>query len=378
MVQNKIYLNFIKEILASFFIILFGLSAVAWTVRAVNFLDLIVESGYSITTYFYYSFLNIFGILTKFIPLSLMLALIIFIIKQLEENEFVILWTSGVKKIILTNLFFLVSIFVLIFYIFFSTFLTPLALNKSRSLLSQENFNSFLPTIRVQQFSDSFKGFTFLVEKKIDNKIKNVFIYDSSNTLKNLTATTEDKKSTIITSKEGIVGEKKMILFDGQIITAKADNISNELVKFSQLNIDLKNLQSDTIVIPKLQETSSINLVKCILGYTKENIINCKENTKTEIKTIVNRRFVLPFYILIIPLICSFLLLRINKKKKILLNKYSIFAMCFFTLLYAEIIIRYTGISKIISILFLMTPTIIIPIIYFLLIFNFSRESYRK
>ena len=378
MVQNKIYRNFIKEILTSFFIILFGLTAVAWTVRAVNFLDLIVESGYSISTYFYYSFLNIFGILTKFIPLSLMLALIIFIIKQLEENEFVILWTSGVKKIILTNLFFLVSIFVLIFYIFCSTFLTPLALNKSRSLLSQENFNSFLPTIRIQQFSDSFKGFTFLVEQKIDNKIKNVFIYDSSNTLKNLTTKTEDKKSTIITSKEGLVGEKKMILFDGQIITTKEDNITNELVKFSQLNIDLKNLQTDTIIIPKLQETSSINLIKCILGHTKENIINCKEDTKTEIKTIVNRRFVLPFYILIIPLLCSFLLLKINKKKRILLNKYSIFTICFFILLYAEIIIRYTGISKVMSILFFVTPIIIIPITYFLLIFNFSRESYLK
>ena len=61
---------------------------------------------------------------------------------------------------------FLVSVAVLIFYLTFSTFLTPLALNKSRQLLSNDNFNSFLPTIRTQQFSDSFKGFTFIVEKK--------------------------------------------------------------------------------------------------------------------------------------------------------------------------------------------------------------------
>ena len=43
MLQNKIYQNFIKEILKTFLVILFGLSIVAWTVRAVNFLDLIVE-----------------------------------------------------------------------------------------------------------------------------------------------------------------------------------------------------------------------------------------------------------------------------------------------------------------------------------------------
>ena len=82
MLQNKIYLNFIKEILKTFFVILFGLTIIAWTVRAVNFLDLIVESGYSVTTYFQYSTLNLLGILTKFIPLSFLLALIIFIIKK--------------------------------------------------------------------------------------------------------------------------------------------------------------------------------------------------------------------------------------------------------------------------------------------------------
>ena len=99
MLQNKIYRNFIKEILKTFFVILFGLTIIAWTVRAVNFLDLIVESGYSIATYFQYSILNLLGILTKFIPLSFLLALMIFIIKKIQENELIILWTSGIKKL---------------------------------------------------------------------------------------------------------------------------------------------------------------------------------------------------------------------------------------------------------------------------------------
>ena len=58
------------EILKTFLTILFGLSIIAWTVRAVNFLDLIVESGYPISTYFLYSILNLM-VLTKFIPLLL-------------------------------------------------------------------------------------------------------------------------------------------------------------------------------------------------------------------------------------------------------------------------------------------------------------------
>ena len=209
MLQNKIYQNFIKEILKTFFIILFGLSVIAWTVRAVNFLDLIVENGYSIATYFQYSFLNLFGILTKFIPLAFLISLLIFIVKQIQENEFIILWVSGVKKTKVVNLFLFVSTIIIILYLIFSTFLTPLALNKSRTLLSKDGFNSFLPTIRVQQFSDSFQGFTFLVEKRIDNEIKNVFMHDKSNVLKSLTTNQSNKNTTTIVAEEGLVQEKK-------------------------------------------------------------------------------------------------------------------------------------------------------------------------
>jgi len=99
MLTNKIYQNFTKEILKTFLVILFGLSIIAWTVRAVNFLDLIVENGYSILTYFQYSFLNLAAILTKLIPLSFLLSLMIFLVKQIQDNEFIILWTSGVKKL---------------------------------------------------------------------------------------------------------------------------------------------------------------------------------------------------------------------------------------------------------------------------------------
>ena len=378
MLQNKIYQNFIKEILKTFLVILFGLSVIAWTVRAVNFLDLIVENGYSVATYFQYSFLNIFGILTKFIPLSFLFALIIFIVKQIQENEFLILWTAGVKKIKIVNLFFIISIFILFFYLIFSTFLTPLALNKSRYLLSKDGFNSFLPTVRVQQFSDSFKGFTFLVGKKFKNEIQDVFIHDKKNILKNLTSEQSNKKSTTVFAREGIVGEKKMILFNGQILSTEKESLKDNIIKFEQLNIDLRNLETDTIKSPKLQETATISLLKCALNLKTDKIQNCKENTKKEITTVLNRRIVLPFYLPIISLICSFLLIKSNSKKNYFLNKYSISLLGLMILIYAELIIRYTGISKIVGTIFFFSPLVLVPVIYFLLIFKLSRESLSK
>ena len=227
MLQNKIYQNFLIEILRTFLIILFGLSIIALTVRAVNFLDLIVENGYSVAVYFKYSILNLFGIALKFIPLSFLLSLTIFIVKHLQESEFIILWTSGVKKIQVVNLFFLSSIIVLIFYLILSTYLTPLALNKSRQLLSKDQLNSLLPTVRTHQFSDSFKGFTFIVEKKINNEIQNIFLHDKGSNLTNLSSNIDNVSNTTIVAKSGYIDKKKMFLLQGQIISSKKDNSKN-------------------------------------------------------------------------------------------------------------------------------------------------------
>ena len=101
----------------------------------------------------------------------------------------------------------------------------------------------------------------------------------------------------------------------------------------------------------------------------------CKKNAKKEIMTVLNRRILLPLYIPIIALLCSFLLIKTQKQKNFFLNKYSIFILSFLILLYAELIIKYTGISKIISILFTVSPVVLIPIIYTSLIFKLSKES---
>ncbi len=371
MLQNKIYLNFLIEILKTFFVILFGLSLIALTVRAVSFLDLVVESGYPISIYFQYSFLNLFGLAPKFIPFSFLLALTIFIVKHIQDSEFVILWTSGVKKIYLVNLFFIISILILIIYLLLSTFLTPYSLHKSRLLLSKDQFNSFLPTVKIQKFSDTFKGFTFIVEKKINNEVENIFLYDKSNKLKNLSSNVSGISSTTIVAKNGLVDKKKFYLFDGQIISSKNNNKENEIIKFEQLNIDLSDLSTSTIKKPKIQETSTIKLLKCVFSQEEDNR-SCNLKAKKEMIPALNKRLTLPFYIPVIALICSLLL--INSKKKYF-HKICIFIYSFILLLFTEISVKYTGLNEMVKIIFLLMPVLLGLIIYFFLIYKFSKES---
>ena len=374
MLQNKIYQNYLIDIFKTFLTILLGFTLIAWTVRAVNFLDLIVESGYPVLTYFQYSFLNIFGILTKFIPLSFLIALILFIIKQIQENELIILWTSGVKKIELVKLFFLFSLIISIFYLVFSSLITPLALNKSRQILGKESLTSFLPTVKAQQFSDSFTGVTFLVDKKYNNELKNIFLQDSAKVLKNISSNKKKALTTIIASN-GIINENKMIMFKGQIISSDKNNQGNDIIKFDQLSVDLSNFKNRTIKRPKVQETSTITLLTCLEGSIFYKI-SCDKSFKTEILPILNRRISFPLYFPIIALFASFLL--IKSKKKFFFSKVSVFLYCFLVLLYAELIIRYTGISSLISKLFILSPVVLSILVYIFLKFKFSNEALKN
>ena len=371
MLQNKIYQNFFLEIFKTFLTIVFGLSIIALTVRAVNFLDLIVDSGYPIITYFQYSFLNLFGLAPKFIPLAFLLSIIIFILKHVQDREFDVLWISGVKKIEIVNLFFLASIVVLVIYLIFSIFLTPYALNKSRQLLGKDNLNSFLPTIRSKQFSDSFEGFTYIVEKKINNEVKNIFLHDKGNNLKNLSSNNSSVNDVTIIAKEGVVQERRMFLLDGQIITSKKNNSENEILEFEQLNIDLANFVTSTVKRPKLQETSTNELMSCFFGSDK-NLKVCKKEAKKEILPIVIRRTILPFYIPVISLICSLLLL---KNQRIYSNRISIFLLSFAILILTELVIRYTGLNYYLRISYILAPFILFASFYLLLIYKFNRET---
>ena len=371
MLQNKIYQNFFIEIFRTFLTIVFGLSIIALTVRSVNFLDLIVDSGYPLLIYFQYSFLNLFGLAPKFIPLAFLLSIIIFILKHINDREFDVLWVSGVKKIEIVNLFFFASVFIVLIYLIFSIFLTPSALNHSRQLLNKDNLNSFLPTIRSKQFSDSFKGFTYIVEKKINNEVQNIFLHDKGGNLKNLTSSNSDISEVTIIAKEGIVRDREMFLINGNIISSRKNNTENEILKFEQLNINLDNFVTSTVKKPKLQETSTIKLMSCFFN-SNQNLSICKDEAKKEILPLLMRRIVLPFYIPVVSLICSLLLLKNQKNYK---KKISIFLLSFVVLILTELIIRYTGLNYFLRISYIVAPLIMLTSLYSLLVYKFNTET---
>jgi len=378
MLKNKIYNYITLELIKSFILILFSLSLIAWTVRAVNFLDLIVDSGYSTTTYFTYSLLNLTNIMTKFIPLSFLLAMLLTIIKLERQNELLILWTSGIAKFKITNLFFLISILILLVYILFSTVITPTALNKSRSLIKQSGVDSVTNLLKPNAFSDAFKGLTFYIEEKENNIVKNIFIKDDGNNLKNLLPEKSSAKNKTIIAERGIVNKNRIILEKGFIQSYEA-NDTVRIIQFNKTILNLDNLDNRVIKDVKIQETSTFKILSCLKNHYYKNISegyvkNCPKNNIAIVVETFSRRVLMPLYIPLVSILISFMLIYTKNKKTKILNRYMFFMLSFILLVLAELLVRFSGISKIGFYTYFLTPFILFPILYLVLINKFWKE----
>jgi len=316
MLKNKIYNYFFNEIFKNFITILLTFTAIAWVVRAVNFLDLMVEDGYGSSIYFKYSILNITTIMTRFVPLAFLLSLTFSIVKFERQQELLILWTTGLAKIKIVNIFLLIGFYVTLFQLILSFFINPLLLNKSRSMLGDKETLDINTVLRSNDFSDAFKGITFYVSKKnANNELINIFIKDDNGNLNTITSEIGKKKNTTIIAKKGYFSNDKLILFNGSIQTLTEKNeIKNILFEKTELSLD--KISTRTIKQPKIQETASSTLLSCVFELNKNlKIYNCSKNSKSEAIQNLSRRIVTPLYIPLVSIITSFLL--IYKKKKI-------------------------------------------------------------
>tara|TARA_B100000029_G_scaffold268481_1_gene263963 strand:- start:7138 stop:8283 length:1146 start_codon:yes stop_codon:yes gene_type:complete len=378
MFSDKIYRHFFSELSKHFFIVLFALSAVVWAVQSVNFLDLIVEDGHSIGLYLKYSFLNVIKILTKFIPLSFLVSLIITIEKFDSDNELMVLWTSGLSKIDIIKFFFKVSILVTILQLFLACIVNPSILNHSRSLIKSSDINFVTGTIKSNQFNDTVKGLTIFVEEKNDNGVfKNIFIRDESKILKSLDSDKNTSNLTIFAKKAKLFdSDKSLLILENGTFHSENQNGEIKVVDFQKTRLNLSGMKTKSITQAKVQETKSINLIECLIkNRDQKKILNCPAEEKIEILAEINRRFGMPLYVPFVALICSFLLINREESKFNSLYKYLYGGFAFITLVMAEILVRYSGLSIFYTLLYFLFPILFMPILYLEILRKFSHEN---
>ena len=377
--KNTIYKYFFYEFSRYFIITLFALASIVWVVQAVNFLDLVTEDGHAFTIYFTYTLLTLSKVFTKLIPFCFLISTVLTILKFEKDNELIVLWTSGLNKIHMVNLIFRISLVVMLLQLTLTNLVNPQLLNLSRTVIKNSQLQFIPSLLKEKQFNDTVESLTIFVENKSEDGVyENIFILDEGKILSNIQALESGGDDTIF-AKSGYVtsDEKNLVLLDGNIQKLNDDGSVN-LVKFEKTIFDLSGITTKSISDPKIQETSTIQIIRCIqyqyFNYPKNLCERYSENF-TDTKIEINKRFGMPFFIPLIGLVCCFLFMSRKDKKISEFKKYIYFFIGFVFLMTGEITVRYSGISWNHTFIYYLIPLSMLPIFYFFLIKTIKYEN---
>mgnify|MGYP001414761127 CR=1 FL=1 len=370
--KKLIFKNLLKDITSFFLLSIISISVIVWVIQAVNYLDFVSEDGHSFRIYFLYTLLSLPKIIGRVLPFMFFLSLFYILLKYEENNELVIFWLNGIKKISFINVILRFSFFFLVIQIFFSSFLIPQTQDLARSFIRTSNIDSFSALIKEKKFIDTVSNLTIFVDSKDKNgNFNKIFLKDKL----------PNGDSQIIYAEKGTIKSDNnnnfLVLESGEIVNIKPEaNIGEQSTKisFDTTELNLSKFTTKTTTFPKIQELGTLLLLNCI-NSSEENkfksyYLECTKKTKPYIVQEFFKRVYLPIYIPLLMLIACMQI--IKSKDNFDYNRFKtiLFLYAVFVLSISEISIRYISSKSIYENIFL-----ILPILLFILNYLFLKKN---
>ena len=364
--EKLIFRKFFKDTIIFFIIGTLSLSLIVWVIQAVNYLDFVSEDGHSFKVYLNYTLLNFPKIFSKLILFMFFISIFYTISKYEEKNELLIFWTSGIKKKEFLNFVIKFSFLLVLLQLILNIFIVPKTQDIARSYIRTSNIDYFPSLIKSKQFVDSVKNLTIFIENKSeDGELTNIFLKDNSK-----------NNSQIISAKKGILkkdGNYFLVLYNGNIIDIN-DEGSN-IISYDKTTINLAGYKTKSTVDPKIQEQTTQLLIKCALSIyiykveiKKINNLLCDENSITRVTEELYKRSITPFYILILSIIASCLILKSENEDNFIKFKILVFITGIFLIILSLTLTGYSGAINIKNIFIIILPFIISIIFYLILL----------
>ena len=377
--KKIIFKKLLLDYMSFFIIALFSSAIVIWVFQAVNFLDIMVEDGRSYSVYISYSILNFPKILNKLFPFVLFFSLYYVTIKYENNNELLIFWNFGISKIQLINFIFKFSFILMFVQLMLSSLIVPKSQELARSFLRNSEVNFYENFIKPKRFNDTVKNITIYSEKKDEEgNLYNLYLKKDINY----------NNFQITYAKKGIFKEYDntpvLVLFDGETINGKNNKITN--FSFLKSDFPIDNAEASSFVTQKkTQELSSYNLLRCakFLLSAKQNktnpkIINCTTVNSNNIFKELYKRFLIPFYILILSLTPLLLISLSKENSKYSKLKLTTFLIGLFLIIFSETTIRLISDALVRNIIISLLPFIFTIILYLIFLKKFSYKYSNK
>ena len=142
--MNKLIFRKLSLDIVSFFLLSsIAITSIVWVIQGVNLLDIVSEQGHGIKVYFFYTILNIPKIFSKLLIFTYFLTLFVVLNRYEENNEILVFWTNGIKKISFINFIGKFSFFFVIIQLFLNLFIVPYTQNLKQEYLKNSSIEFF-------------------------------------------------------------------------------------------------------------------------------------------------------------------------------------------------------------------------------------------
>ena len=370
--MNKLIFRKLSFDIFSFFLLSsLSISMIVWVIQGVNLLDIVSEQGHGLKVYFFYTLLNLPKIFSKLLIFTYFLTLFVILSRYEENNEILLFWTNGIKKISFINFLGKLSILFVLLQLFLNLILVPYTQNIKQNYLKNSTIEFFPKLVKEKRFSNLTSELTIFVEKnKKDGFLEGIYIKENINS---------DESKVIIASKGKIIKNEnnsgyEFKLYDGYIKNINSKGSIN--LKFEESVYEISKINSKIRQVNKLNETKSSYLILCLKNFIekrKDDKLRCDRDNSFLIKDIyeeIFKRSVVPIYIIILSLLSSLLIL---KPKKLFYEKYFklfLFFLGFLIILFSELSYKFISYNFIFEILSISLPITCVCLFYFFLFFK--------
>ena len=355
------------DILGFFLLSSLALTSIVWVMQGVNLLDIITEKGHSISVYIFFTLLSIPKIFSKLLIFTYFLAIFVVLSRYEDNNEILVFWTNGIKKISFINFIGKFCLIFVLFQLFLNLKIVPHTQNLAQQFLKNSSLEFFPKLIEEKKFSNVMRNLTIFVEERDDaGNINGIYIKEEIG---------ENENKIIIANKGKLLQNKNGFSFnlnDGKI--TNIDDKGSFSLSFKETTYELSKFDSKTRSYNKLDETESTLLIDCIIKFfnkRKDSEFRCVDKNSFIIKNVYEelfKRLITPIYLVILSLVSSLIILKSKSKNLQNYYKFLLFILGFAMILFSELSYKFITSQTYIEIIFILLPGLFIVIFYTILL----------
>jgi lipopolysaccharide export system permease protein len=362
--KKIVYRKLANDCTKFFFLTIFTISIIIWVLQAVKYLDFVIEDGHGFLVYFNYTLLSFPKIFSKIFPFSIFLAFSYILLRYENNNELVMFWNFGIRKIDFINFFIKLSFWFVLLSLILNAVIAPLTQNKARSFIRSSDLNFFESILKPKKFIDIVTNLTiYFDEKNEEGVLKNIFLNDKS-------GTSESQTTFAQRGMFEIRGNNRiLILYNGKTIKNVNGRISE--FKFSKTDFNISKFGSNSTTHQKTQENSTVELIKCLLilenfknNFEIKKINNCIYKNLENIYEELYLRLIKPFYIIFLITLSLLLILKSKINPSFQSNKIKIFFFSFLFFIFSESSSKFITTNLFQNLIMSILPFIFVIMIY--------------